>query len=318
MTGGFGPGGTRMRRAGTLDVLHWPALDALGADAVVTTRHGGVSTGPYASLDLALHVGDRPAAVAENRRRAAGAIGAGLGDLVFADQVHGGTATVVGRADRGRGALDLAGAVPATDALVTADHGTVLVILVADCVPLVLYDPTARVLAVVHAGWRGTVARAAAAALDAMGALGARPERVVAGLGPGVSPDAYEVGDDVAGAFERAFGPAARTEHLVAPAGTPEHLVAPAETPAQGKGAGSDDRSRGRWLVDLPRANRRILVEAGVPPDAVHLAGATTGAGGPFYSDRAARPCGRFGLLARIGAGAPPAATGGDPTAARP
>lgn len=308
MTGGPGPGGSRTRRAGALDVLHWPALDALGAEVVVTTRHGGVSTGPYASLDLALHVGDRPEAVVDNRRRAAAAIGAGLGDLVFADQAHGSTATVVGRADRGRGALDLAGAVPATDALVTADPGTVLVILVADCVPLVLYDPAARVLAAVHAGWRGTVARAADAALGAMTALGARPARVVAGLGPAVSPRVYEVGDDVAGAFERTFGPAARAEHLVVPAGTAE----------RGEGAGHDDRTRGRWLVDLPRANRRILVDAGVPPGAVHLASATTGPGGPFYSDRAARPCGRFGLLARIGAGPPAAAAGGDRTAARP
>ncbi|MGH9091394.1 MAG: polyphenol oxidase family protein, partial [Acidimicrobiales bacterium] len=165
----------RFRRAGGLTVLHWPALDALGVDAVVTTRHGGVSTGPYGSLNLGLHVGDDPAAVVENRRRAAAAIGAALGDLVVAEQVHGSAATVVGREARGRGTLDAGDAVPATDALVTAAPGTVLVTLVADCVPVVLFDPAARVLATVHAGWRGTAGRVVAAAVDAMTALGARP-----------------------------------------------------------------------------------------------------------------------------------------------
>ena len=72
-----------VRRQGSLDVLAWPSLDALGVDAFVTTRHGGVSAGPYATLNLGLHVGDTPADVVVNRRRAAAAIGADLGDFVF-------------------------------------------------------------------------------------------------------------------------------------------------------------------------------------------------------------------------------------------
>ena len=292
----------RFRRAGGLTVLHWPALDALGATAVVTTRHGGVSTGPYDSLNLGLHVGDRPDAVLENRRRAAAAVGAGLDDLVFAEQVHGPAAAVVGLGARGRGARQAGAAVPGADALVTAEAGPVLVTLVADCVPLVLLDPVAGVLATVHAGWRGTVARAAAAAVRSMVALGADPSAVVAGIGPAVSPATYEVGPEVAAAFAGAFGPAAEDDHLAVP--RPARHGGDAGG-GSGGGGGSGSRpadGTDRWTVDLARANRRVLLDAGVPAGAVHCTAAATGPGGPFFSDRAARPCGRFGLLARLGA----------------
>ena len=262
-----------LRPAGALTVLGWPALDQLGMEAVVTTRPGGVSVGPYDSLNLALHVGDDPAAVVENRRRAAGAIGATLGDSVFATQVHGRTATVVDQGARGRGATELEDALPGTDALVTDRPGPVLVTLVADCVPMVLFDPAARVLAAVHAGWRGTVARVTDAALEAMTSLGAQPGDVVVGMGPAVSPRTYRVGDEVAAAFGEGVG---------------EGIA----TPASGAGGG--------WLVDLWQANRRLLVEAGVPAEAIHVADVPTGPDGPFFSDRHSRPCGRFALLARI------------------
>ena len=264
------------RRCDGLTLLHWPILETLGVQAVVTTRFGGVSTGPYHSLNLGLHVGDDPAAVAENRRRAAAAIGVGLGDLVIGEQVHGRAATVVEDDSRGRGTLDPDHAVPATDALVTSSMSLVLVTLVADCVPIVLFDPVARVLATVHAGWRGTASGVVAAAVQAMRTLGARPGSTVAGIGPAVSPDTYQVGDDVHAAFERSFNERTLDERLLVP-------IAP-----------------GRWLADLPRANRLALIDAGVPAGSVHLTATPTGPRGPFFSDRATRPCGRFGLLARI------------------
>lgn len=264
-----------------LTVMAWPALDALGVDAVVTTRDGGVSTGPYRSLNLALHVGDDPGAVIENRRRAAGAIGAASQDLVFADQVHGRAVTVVTAQDRGRGATRSEDAFPGSDALVTDQPGPVLVTLVADCVPVVLFDPAARVLATVHAGWRGTAARVVDAALDAMTSLGSSPDRVVAGIGPGVSPLTYHVGQEVVTALRACFGDSAKG------------VVAPAP-------GGSSGSGEGLWLVDLWAANRRILEEAGVQAGAIHLAGVPTGVGSPFFSDRVARPCGRFALLARL------------------
>jgi polyphenol oxidase len=258
------------RRRG-LDVLTWPVFDELGVDVVVTTRRGGVSEGPYASLNLGLHVGDDPASVVVNRRRAAAAVGAQLEELVFCNQTHSTRVATVTAADAGRGAHSEADAIDATDALVTADAGVGLVILAADCTPIVLVDADAGVVGCVHSGWRGTVAQTTAAAVAAMVTLGARPERMVAALGPVVAPDGYQVGSEVVAAAEEGLG---NLSGLVAPDGT------------------------GRWTFDLWEANRRVLTEAGIPEDAVHRSALPTG-GAVFFSDRRARPCGRLALIAR-------------------
>ena len=277
-----------IRPQGGLDVLTWPAFEGLGAEIMVTTTGGGVSAGPYESLNLSFSVQDEPAAVLENRRRMAAAAGAGLGDFVFARQVHSGRAQVVTRADRGRGTRSLDDAIPDTDALVTADPGVVLAILVGDCVPIVLHDPVAQVLACVHAGWRGTVAQIGPAALTAMTGLGARPDRVVAGIGPAIGPDRYQVGEDVAAEVRRCFGPAAEAE---------------AE---EGNGVILRPDGTGRWLLNLWVANRRQLAQAGIPDGQIHVAAVPTGPDpdgnrpGRFFSDRTARPCGRFALVARL------------------
>ena len=293
-----------LRQQGCLPVLSWPALDQpTGAEVMVTTRHGGVSAGPYATLNLSFSVGDDPGAVLENRRRVAAALGADLGDFVFARQVHGGQAQVVSAAERGRGTLGVEDAIGEVDALVTADPGTVLAILVGDCVPIVLYDPVAHLLAAVHAGWRGTVAGVTEAAVAAMASLGSRPADVLAGLGPAIAPDRYQVGDDVRDGIVAGLGDAAAS--VLRPDGT------------------------GRWLLDLWSANRKMLVRSGVPDNQIHVAAFPTGpgpgrpdpaapgqaghdragedttSGGLFFSDRTARPCGRFALVARL-TGRPP------------
>ena len=133
----------------------------------------------------------------ENRRRAASIIGLGLDDMVFCKQAHGREVAHVGPEDRGRGTGSDDDVVDGTDALVTTESGVGLVTMVADCVPLVLVDPEVRVLSCVHAGWRGTTLRVTEAAVTRMVAAGARPEQIVAGIGPAVSPDRYQVGDDV-------------------------------------------------------------------------------------------------------------------------
>jgi polyphenol oxidase len=262
----------RLERRGRLDVLVWPALARLGANAVITTRSGGASIGPYESLNLALHVGDDPGAVIDNRRRAAAALGAGLDDCVLSNQVHGTRAAVVTAADRGRGSIEQSDAIGETDALVTSDVGSVLVTLVADCVPVVLFDPDARVLACAHAGWRGALSGVLEETITAMRTLGAAADRVVAGIGPSVAQDRYQVGPEVFEAAKRALGGAVAT--LAPPDGT------------------------GRWLLDLEGSVRYLLERAGVDPGSCLGSGFSTG--GPFFSDRAVRPCGRFGLLAVI------------------
>lgn len=264
------------RRRGDLDVLAWPAFDGLDLDVLVTTRNGGVSRGAYQSLNLGLHVGDDDEAVLENRRRAAAALGAGLGDMVFCNQAHDRNVHVVTVSDRGRGSQSLDDAIAATDALVTTEPGIVLVVMVADCVPVVLYDPAAHVLACAHAGWRGTVARASEEAVIAMRRLGSRPEDIVAGVGPAIAPDRYQVGEDVLEAARKCFGD--NWAEVIRPDGA------------------------GKWLFDLWTANQIVLREAGVRDENVHVAALGTGASGQdlFFSDREVRPCGRFAAIARL------------------
>jgi YfiH family protein len=258
-------------------LLPWDGADAFGVSVAVTTRLGGVSRPPYDTLNLGLHVGDRPEHVLANRERAARSFGTQLDGLIFAHQVHGATVGHVGPAEAGRGATCEDDALADTDVLVTDCADVTLVILVADCVPIALVDGEAGVLAAVHAGWRGTAAGAVGEAVRAMADAGAQPERVRAFVGPAVAPSRYQVADEVRNALAAAIGPAPLWPNAAQPDGS------------------------GRWRVDLVAANRQQLEVAGVAPAHIAESGITT-ANPSLFSDRAARPCGRFGLLARLAA----------------
>jgi YfiH family protein len=152
---------------------------------VVTDRRGGRSVVPYDSFNLGDHVGDDAGAVAANRARVAAELKVPADRLVWMSQVHGtGVAVVEGPQD---------GPVPDVDALVTATPGLVLCVLVADCVPVLLTDPVAGVVAAVHAGREGVRQGVVPAALAAMARLGARTANVSALLGPAVCGACYEV-----------------------------------------------------------------------------------------------------------------------------
>jgi YfiH family protein len=154
-------------------------------DTAFTDRTGGVSRAPWDSLDLGTHVGDEPLHVSENRHRLATGLGLDPDRVVWMDQVHGARVEVV---DGPRDAP-----VPAADALVTAVPGLALAVLVADCVPVLLADAQAGVVAAVHAGRRGVEARVVDAALDAMAGVGASLTSVTAELGPSICGGCYEV-----------------------------------------------------------------------------------------------------------------------------
>jgi len=152
---------------------------------VVTDRRGGRSRAPYDSFNLGDHVGDDAGDVAANRARLAAELRVPAGHLVWMRQVHGtGVAVVDGPRPE---------PVPDTDALVTATPGVVLCVLVADCVPVLLADAEAGVVAAVHAGREGVRAGVVPAALAAMRDLGARPASTTALLGPAVCGADYEV-----------------------------------------------------------------------------------------------------------------------------
>lgn len=259
----------------SVPLLHWDEAPQFGAAVAVTTRHGGESAVPYDTLNLGLHVGDDHQTVVRNRQLATAAFGVPLDTAVFARQVHGTSATLVGPDDRGRGTLSEADALAATDILVTVSPEVTLAILVADCVPLALVDPQAGVLAAVHAGWRGTAAGSVAQAVRAMRDCGADVGRMHAFLGPAVHRDGYQVSEEVRQALSDAVRPAA---------------LDPAVARADGAG---------HWLVDLIAANHQQLLACGVPRDHIVDSTATT-SDDAFFSDRAQRPCGRFALLARL------------------
>jgi hypothetical protein len=164
-----------------------PADLGPGVRAGFTTRAGGVSTGDHSGLDLALHVGDDPGAVAGNRERLAAWAGGGVR---FARQVHGTTVTTV--TDQGPDAAG-AGPEPEADALVTATAGVPIGVLVADCLPVLLADPDSRVAAAAHAGRRGLLAGVLPRVVEAMTAAGARPEAIRAVVGPAAGGCCYEV-----------------------------------------------------------------------------------------------------------------------------
>ncbi|TSA82575.1 peptidoglycan editing factor PgeF [Deinococcus detaillensis] len=241
-------------------MLHAPHLNAPHA---FTTRLGGVSSGVYGApaggglnLDERLIGGlqDDPASVAENRRRALEPLGFALGALALLDQVHG-TAVVEASPNK----------IQMADAHVSAEAGVVLGILTADCYPILLEDPQAGVVGAAHAGWKGSLGRIAERTVQAMQRLGARPERIRAAVGPGISAQQYAVGPEVAGKF--------------AAAGFGTHLNG--------------------LQLDLAGVNAQVLREAGLSPQQIWLSGRCT-CEPAFYSHR--RDAGRTGrMLALIG-----------------
>ncbi|WP_031007126.1 peptidoglycan editing factor PgeF [Streptomyces sp. NRRL F-5727] len=158
-----------------------------GAHFAFTDRWGGVSAVPYEELNLGGAVGDDPAAVRANRARAAGELGLDPSLVVWMNQVHGAGVAVVD------GAWEGGEAVPAVDAIVTTRRGLGLAVLTADCVPVLLADPVAGVVAAAHAGRPGMIAGVVPAAVAAMTELGAEPGRITARTGPAVCGRCYEV-----------------------------------------------------------------------------------------------------------------------------
>jgi len=238
-----------------------------------TTRRGGVSRDSFQGLNLASHVGDDPEAVVENRISISSALGFGIEDMVVGQQVHGDGVHIVRKEDRGRGARDFSGAIPDADALVTNLPGILLSSYYADCVPVMLLDPVRKAIGLAHAGWKGTMKRIAATTLKVMtDAFGTDPGRCLAVIAPSIGPCCYEVDQPVIWSFKGAgFDPGPFTK----PAG------------------------EGRWKLNLQEANRITLVEAGIKPDSIGLAGMCTACSPDlFFSYRGqSGKCGRMAAL---------------------
>jgi YfiH family protein len=178
---------------------HFESLDVEGLSHAVFTRLGGVSQGPFASLNVGHTVGDDEAAVAENHARVYARLGLSRERVASPRQVHGNRVAVVTAGDAGR-------ILPNTDGLVTDTPGVALMLRFADCQPILLYDPAHHALGLVHAGWRGVAQGIARRAVETMQeALGTRPQDLVVGLGPAIGPECYTVGQNVAAAMSYAL-----------------------------------------------------------------------------------------------------------------
>lgn len=195
-----------------------------GVGFAFTDRHGGVSAASYASLNLGARVGDAPDAVAENRRRVAAALGVPVDALTLMRQVHGAAVAVIPPARVG--ADDPVEPVEPVqphepveaDGMVTATAGRALVVLAADCIPVLLADPVARVVGVAHAGRKGLAAGVVPATVAAMTVAGARPDGLLARVGPGVCGGCYEVPADMRAEVAAAVPAAAATSRGGRPA----------------------------------------------------------------------------------------------------
>ncbi|MBW1859979.1 MAG: peptidoglycan editing factor PgeF [Deltaproteobacteria bacterium] len=213
----------------------------------MSTRVGGHSSSPYDSLNLSFNVGDTPENVRKNRERLVEAIGIPLNCVTTAKQIHDAHVKVVSKGLRGRGSVDYDGAINGTDAMVTNVPNTCLVILLADCVPLLFYDPLKEVIGVAHAGWKGTLGFIAQATIKTLlEHFGSSTQDIFVGIGPSVGPCCYQVGQEVVSQIEQVFG-------------TKQHLVI--NRSADGKG-----------YLDLWEANLKQLLDAGIPEENIETA----------------------------------------------
>ena len=172
----------------------------------VSTRKGGFSKPPYNSLNLGLHVGDDPEDVLKNRKRLATAIGIPLRYFTIGRQIHSGNVTIISEESRGRGSAKHEEEINDTDAMVTSVTGICLVILVADCVPMLFFDPLRKIIGVAHAGWKGTLQCIAENTVKIMESrFGSSPQDIIVGVGPSIGPCCYKVGPDVISQVETIF-----------------------------------------------------------------------------------------------------------------
>lgn len=221
-------------------------------DAVLafsTMRMGvGVSQGAYASFNINHYCGDDPQAVQTNRRLLCDAIGVSMGRLVIPHQTHG---TVIRQIDEGFFTLshpDRAKILEGVDAVMTDMADVCVGVSTADCIPVLLYDEDHHAVCAVHAGWRGTVARIVQCAVKTMQTVyQSIPDQLKAIIGPGISINHFEVGDEVYQAFTEA--------------GFDMDAIA---------------RRFKKWHIDLPLCNQMQLTETGVPVEQIHQAGICT------------------------------------------
>jgi YfiH family protein len=213
----------------------------------VSTRKGGFSKPPYNSLNLGFHVGDDPENVLKNRKRLANTIGIPLNHFTIGRQVHSGNVTIISEELRGKGSTNHKEAINATDAMVTNVADICLTILVADCVPMLFFDPVKRTIGVCHAGWKGTLQFVTLNTVRAMEKVfGSSPRDIIVGIGPSIGPCCYKVGPKVISQVENILH--TKKEYIL------------------------NESKDGEGYFDLWEANLRQLLHAGIERKNIEMA----------------------------------------------
>lgn len=253
--------------------LSYPSLEETGmVRHGFSTRLGGVSEGVYASMNLSFSRGDKEAAVQENYRRIARAIGFDWESVVTSDQTHTANVRVVTNRDKGCG-LTKPRPYRDVDGMITNELGITLATFYADCVPLYLLDPVKKAVGLSHSGWKGTVGKIGKATVQAMEReYGTNPEDLIVAIGPSICQDCYEVSEDVIEQFQKAF-PREQWDGLFY------------------------RKENGKYQLDLWEANRQIFLEARVKPENISMPNLCTCCNPQFlFSHRASK--GKRGNLA--------------------
>lgn len=238
---------TKVNKKGEVVYLTYPLLEE--TETVVhgfTTRLGGVSKGVCSSMNLSFSRGDEEAAVYENYRRIADAVGFPYESIVCSDQTHTTNVRKVGKDDRGKGLL-FSRNYHDVDGLITNEPEVTLATFYADCVPLYLVDPVKKAIGLSHSGWRGTVGKIGKVTVKAMEReFGSRPEDILTAIGPSICQECYEVSEDVAEEFRKIY-PRELWNTLLW------------------------DKGNGKYQLNLWEACRRNFLEAGILPEHIVL-----------------------------------------------
>ena len=235
------------RDGSVLPSLFFPSLEQGGvAMNMITTREGGVSEGIFSSMNLTTGRGDCEENVRENFARVAAAFGTDTEHCICSHQVHETNVLRVGKEEAGMG-ISRSMEWESADGLVTNEPGLVLATFYADCVPLLFVDPVKRAVGASHSGWRGTVGKMGAKTIQKMREeFGTDPADVLVGIGPSICADHYEVSEDVAEEFRKAFPD--QKDQLLTFWGNPGH-----------------------YQLNLWEACRTTLIEAGVREENIHV-----------------------------------------------
>jgi len=216
-----------------------------------TTRHGGISTDTYSSLNLGEYCGDNPDSVEINRLRVCDSLQQRPSSLFVPNQVHESELLIIDEDFLSLPHEEQTDKLHGIDALATDIPGICIAVSTADCVPITLYAPDKKVTCVIHAGWRGTVLQIAIKTIDKIVRhFGCDPSFLIAGIGPSISMERFEVGDEVIASFRMIGSDMGKISKF--------------------------NKYTGKYHMDLWEANRLQLIRAGIPSENIEVAGLCT------------------------------------------